>query len=67
MVRDRTPEWTAHIEAMAELLGLPVDQASRVRIANAFAIAAKFAALVTEFPLDEVSDEPAPVFRPGQP
>jgi hypothetical protein len=51
------------IDALAALLELDIDPAYRPGVATNLAIAARFAALVTEFDLGDHA-EPAPVFRP---
>ena len=53
----------AVIAAMAPLLGLVVDEASRRQVRLHLEIAAAQAALLSEAPLDD-HEEPAPVFVP---
>jgi hypothetical protein len=60
------PEFTpddATVDALAALLGLPIDPAHRPGVAMNLARIAALAALVTEFPLPDAA-EPAPVFTP---
>jgi hypothetical protein len=53
----------ALIDAMAPLLGLTVDEASRSQVKTHLEIAARMATLLLERPLDD-REEPAPVFVP---
>lgn len=59
-------ELEALLDAMAPLLGLRVEAAARARVIDSLAMAAGFAALVMEFPLDEGAVEAAAVFRAGE-
>jgi hypothetical protein len=53
----------ALIDAMAPLVGIPVDPAFRPGVAANLALIATMAALVDGAPLDE-REEPAAVYRP---
>ena len=53
----------AVIDAMAPLLDLTIDPASRAAVAANLEATARFAALVMAVPLDD-EEEPAPVFVP---
>ena len=51
------------VDALAPLIGLPIDPAHRAGVAENLARLLKVALLVTEFPLDD-GIEAAPIFRP---
>ena len=53
----------AVIDAMAPLLGLTIDEASRPQVKAHLEIAARMAALLLERRLDD-REEPGPVFTP---
>ena len=52
-----------YVDAVAALIGLPIDPAHRPGVVVNIERLAQMAALVMEFPLPEEA-EPAPVFRP---
>ena len=57
----------AWVDAVAPAMGFAIRDEYRAGIVMHLGLTAKAAALVLEWPLDEVHDEPAPVFRPGAP
>ena len=59
-------ETTQQVDTLAALIGLPMRRDHRAGVANYFALATGFAALVMEFPLC-VDDEPAEAFVPIEP
>ncbi len=61
MTQDPDFDPVAVIDAMAPLLGLTIADEYRAGIATNLVITARFAVLLTTFPLDE-HEEPAPVF-----
>ncbi len=65
--RTTTPtELEAFMDAAAPLAGLTIDPANRSAVAGSLDMAAGMARLVLSFPLDDVRDEPAAVFRAGE-
>lgn len=56
---------TELFEVALPLVGLETQKEWSESIIARFAMAANAAALLMDFPLDDVSDELAPVFRPG--
>ncbi len=56
----------AHVDASAQLLGLPLTPGQREGVIHYFGIAARMAELVQAVPLT-VHDEPAPAFVPVSP
>lgn len=59
-------ETTRQVKTLAALIGLPLRHDHRAGVANYFALAAGFAALVMDFPLG-IDDEPAESFVPVEP
>jgi hypothetical protein len=57
---------TQQVETLAALIRLPLRHEHRAGVANYFALASGFAALVMDFPLG-VDDEPAESFVPVEP
>lgn len=55
----------AVLAAMAPALGLDIRAEWRAGVLGNLATLANVAAQFVDFPLDDVHDEPAPVFRPG--
>lgn len=56
----------AFVRAAAPVAGLTIAPERLGAVAASLEMAAAMAELVGSFPLDEVRDEPAPVFRPGE-
>lgn len=60
-------DWDAHIDAMAPLAGLTVDEAHRPGVRLFLGIAADMAAILDDVPLDDAELALAPVYRPPLP
>lgn len=56
----------AYMDAAQPLAGLVIDPAHRSAVVASLEMAAGMAQLVLSFPLQEVRDAPASVFRPGE-
>jgi hypothetical protein len=56
-----------HCDAMAPALGLTITDQQRPAVLQFLAVAHLMSEVVFAAPLDDVSFEPAAVFRPGQP
>jgi hypothetical protein len=62
-VSDEAKDWRAFIEAMAELLSLPIAEEFEPGLAVNLEVTARHAAILDAFiPGDDL--DPAPVFRP---
>ena len=57
------PGLDAYMDAAAAMMNLPIPDASKPIVREQLEVAARMAALLAEFDLDQ-REEPAPVFRP---
>jgi hypothetical protein len=57
------PALEAYMDAAAAMMNLPIPDASKPIVREQLEVAARMAALLADFDLDQ-REEPAPVFRP---